>query len=193
MLGTLARRAVDAGFDVALVSIDKDFFQLVGDHVRVYDPREDGQWFDAAGVKEKFGVEPAQVVDVLALVGDTSDNVAGVPGIGKKGAIDLDLAVRQPRRACWHSADQLKPKQRETLTTHREDALRSQSLVTIRTDVPLDDRLRVAALRGASRERVLRALLAAGLPIADERVRAVGRHDHDGLLAGHDAGAAATR
>ena len=74
------------------MSIDKDFFQLVRPGVRVYDPREDGAWFDEAGVVEKFGVKPSQVVDVLALVGDTSDNVAGVPGIGKKGAIDL---VRQ--------------------------------------------------------------------------------------------------
>ena len=71
------------------MSIDKDFFQLVRDGIRVYDPREDGAWFDASGVVEKFGVKPSQVIDVLALVGDTSDNVAGVPGIGKKGAIDL--------------------------------------------------------------------------------------------------------
>ena len=88
------------GYDVAIVSIDKDFFQLVADpHVKVYDPREDGAWFDEAGVVQKFGVKPSQVVDVLALVGDTSDNVAGVPGIGKKGAIDLIDALRQPRCA----------------------------------------------------------------------------------------------
>ena len=84
---------------MAIVSIDKDFFSSSRDGVRVYDPREDGAWFDEQGVVEKFGVKPSQVVDVLALVGDTSDNVAGVPGIGKKGAIDLDHAVRQPRRA----------------------------------------------------------------------------------------------
>ena len=90
VIGTLAVKAVAAGYDVAIVSIDKDFFQLVADpHVKVYDPREDGAWFDEAGVVQKFGVKPSQVVDVLALVGDTSDNVAGVPGIGKKGAIDL--------------------------------------------------------------------------------------------------------
>jgi DNA polymerase-1 len=89
VIGTVAARAAAQGFQVAIVSIDKDFFQLVGEHVGVYDPREDGQWFDAAGVKEKFGVPPAQVVDVLALVGDSSDNVSGVPGIGKKGAVDM--------------------------------------------------------------------------------------------------------
>ena len=99
VIGTVATRAAADGFEVAIVSIDKDFFQLVHDGVRVYDPREDGVWFDAQGVVEKFGVKPSQVVDVLALVGDTSDNVAGVPGVGKKGAIDLITRARQPRRA----------------------------------------------------------------------------------------------
>src|SRR5918996_6052272 len=89
VIGTVALRAAASGFEVAIVSIDKDFFQLVHDGIRVYDPREDGTWFDEQGVVEKFGVKPSQVADVLALVGDTSDNVAGVPGVGKKGAIDL--------------------------------------------------------------------------------------------------------
>src|SRR5690606_36268954 len=91
VIGTMARRAADTGYDVVVVSIDKDFFQIVDDsrRIRVYDPREDGAWFDERAVAEKFGVQPSQVVDVLALVGDTSDNVAGVPGIGKKGAVDL--------------------------------------------------------------------------------------------------------
>src|SRR5215218_5999583 len=89
VIGTMAMRATAADFEVAVVSIDKDFFQLVRPGIRVYDPREDGVWFDANGVVDKFGVKPEQVVDVLALVGDTSDNVSGVPGIGKKGAIDL--------------------------------------------------------------------------------------------------------
>jgi DNA polymerase-1 len=152
VLGTLAHRAVEEGYDVALVSIDKDFFQLVGDHVRVYDPRDDGQWFDAAGVKEKFGVAPGQVVDVLALVGDSSDNVAGVPGIGKKGAVDL-ISEHGSLQALLAHTDQLKPKQREALTTNRAEALRSQTLVTIRIDVPLEIDLEALRYRGASQER----------------------------------------
>jgi len=137
VLGTLAHRAVDAGYQVALVSIDKDFFQLVGEHISVYDPREDGQWFDAAGVKEKFGVVPSQVVDVLALVGDTSDNVAGVPGIGKKGAVDLVTQFGGLDGLLGHT-DQLKPKQREALTTHRDAALRSRR--NGRLSVPMTSR-----------------------------------------------------
>ena len=69
VIGTLARRAADQGFHVAIVTGDKDFFQLVGDGIRVYNPRDEGAWFDDAGVKEKFGVEPHQVIDVLALDG----------------------------------------------------------------------------------------------------------------------------
>ena len=142
-----------AGYDVAIVSIDKDFFQLVADpHVKVYDPREDGTWFDEAGVVQKFGVKPSQVVDVLALVGDTSDNVAGVPGIGKKGAIDLMTRFGSLDALLERTAE-LKPKQRETLTTHRDAALQSRELVTIRTDVPLDVDLATFAYRGASREK----------------------------------------
>src|SRR5436309_2413236 len=82
VIGTLAVKAAAAGFDVAIVTMDKDFFQLVGDGIRVFNPRDDGTWYDAAGVKEKFGVAPDQVVDVMALMGDTIDNIKGVPGIG---------------------------------------------------------------------------------------------------------------
>jgi len=152
VIGTLAKRAAAEGFEVAIVSIDKDFFQLVRDGVRVYDPREDGAWFDASGVAEKFGVQPAQVADVLALVGDTSDNVAGVPGIGKKGAIDL-ITKYESLDTLLARADELKPKQREALVTHRAAALQSRELVTIKTDVPVDVDFEALRYRGASRER----------------------------------------
>jgi DNA polymerase-1 len=94
VIGTLSKKAAAAGFEAAIVTGDKDFFQLVGDGIRVYNPRDEGAWFDEAGVAEKFGVRPEQVVDVLALMGDTSDNVKGVPGIGEKGARDLVATVR---------------------------------------------------------------------------------------------------
>jgi DNA polymerase-1 len=153
VIGTVAARASADGFDVAIVSIDKDFFQLVHDGVRVYDPREDGTWFDAQGVVEKFGVKPSQVADVLALVGDTSDNVGGVPGVGKKGAIDLITAHGSLDALLENAAELAQKKYRETLVTHRDDALQSRELVTIRTDVPIDFDLQSLRYRGASRER----------------------------------------
>mgnify|MGYP003694158357 CR=1 FL=1 len=122
------------------------------DGVRVYDPREEGAWFDASGVVEKFGVQPAQVTDVLALVGDTSDNVAGVPGIGKKGAVDL-ITQYGSLDALLEKAAELKPKQREALVTHRGAALQSRELVTIRTDVPVEVDFDALKYRGGSRER----------------------------------------
>ena len=152
VIGTLAQQAAAKGFEVAIVSIDKDFFQLVRDGVRVYDPREDGAWFDAEGVVQKFGVKPGQVADVLALVGDTSDNVAGVPGIGKKGAIDL-ITQYGSVAGLLDKAGELKPKQRETLITHRAAALQSLELVTIKTDVPIHVDFDALKYRGASRER----------------------------------------
>lgn len=152
VIGTLARQAADRGYAVVVVSIDKDFFQLVGDNVRVLDPREDGAWFDAPAVVNKFGVPPAQVVDVLALVGDASDNVAGVPGIGKKGAVDLMARYGSLDGLLEHLPD-LKPKQREALSSHREIALRSRELVTIRTDVPVALEEEAIRYLGPSRER----------------------------------------
>src|SRR4051812_11622089 len=89
VIGTLAAKAAADDFEVAIVTMDKDFFQLVDDGIRVYNPREEGTWYDAAAVREKLGVAPEQVVDVMALMGDTIDNIKGVPGIGEKGAREL--------------------------------------------------------------------------------------------------------
>src|SRR5437773_868288 len=89
VIGTLTEKASAAGFDVAIVTMDKDFFQLVRDGIRVFNPRDEGAWYDAAAVKEKFGVAPDQVVVVLALMGDTIDNILGVLGICDKGAREL--------------------------------------------------------------------------------------------------------
>ena len=152
VIGNVARREQSQDFAVAIVSIGKDFFHLVGPGITVYDPREEGTWFDSDGVAQKFGVRPEQVTDVLALVGDTSDNVAGVPGIGKKGAIDL-VTQFGGLDAMLERIAELKPKQRDTLSAHRADALRSRELVTIRTDVPLDIDFESFRYRGASRER----------------------------------------
>ena len=89
VIGTLAMQAREAGFEVAIVTGDKDFFQLVGDGIRVYNPKEEGTWYDREGVIARWSVAPERVVDVLALMGDSIDNIPGVPGIGEKGAREL--------------------------------------------------------------------------------------------------------
>jgi DNA polymerase I len=153
VIGTLALKAADAGFDVAIVTMDKDFFQLVRDGVRVFNPRDDGTWYDAAGVKEKFGVAPQQVVDVLALMGDTIDNIKGVPGIGEKGARELISQYGDLENLLAH-ADAVKNKRsREGLQQHADAARESRELARIRTDVPVDFNPEALRFQGASRER----------------------------------------
>lgn len=153
VLGTLARKAAEAGFQVAIVTGDKDFFQLVGGAIRVYNPRDDGTWYDAAAVKEKFGVEPGQVVDVLALMGDSIDNVAGVPGIGEKGARDLIAAFGTLDGLLARAADVPQRKYRERLQQYADQARRSRELVRIHTDVDVPFDPETFRYRGPSKER----------------------------------------
>jgi DNA polymerase I len=153
VIGTLAVRAREAGFEVAIVTGDKDFFQLVTDGLRIYNPKDDGTWYDAAGVVEKFGVQPAQVVDVLALMGDSVDNIKGVPGIGEKGARDL-ITTHGSLDALLAAASTLTQKrQREALLQHADDARASRVLATIRTDVPVEFVPEALRYRGADAAR----------------------------------------
>jgi DNA polymerase I len=140
VIGTLAMRAVGDGRPVAIVTGDKDFFQLVDDasNVRVFNPRDEGAWYDAEGVKTKFGVAPEQVVDVLALMGDSIDNIKGVPGIGEKGAREL-ISTHGSLDSLLANAPGLSGKKRELLTTYADSARESRVLLRIRTDVPLPD------------------------------------------------------
>ena len=153
VIGTLARRASEQGFKVAIVTGDKDFFQLVGDGIRVYNPRDEGAWFDAAAVKEKFGVAPEQVVDVLALMGDSIDNVAGVPGIGEKGARDLIANFGSLDALLDRAAEVPQKKYREGLQTYAAQARQSRELVKIATAVELLFDPETFRYRGPSTER----------------------------------------
>ena len=152
VIGTLAAKANGAGFDVAIVTMDKDFFQLVQDGLRVFNPRDEGTWYDAAGVKDKFGVAPEQVVDVLALMGDTIDNIKGVPGIGEKGARELIGKYGSLENLIAH-ASELTPKRRETLLANVDAARQSRELATIHTSVPVDFEPENLRFGGAARER----------------------------------------
>src|SRR5438093_9092183 len=138
VIGTLAEKAAAAGFDVTIVTGDKDFFQLVRDGIRVFNPRDEGTWYDAAGVKEKFGVAPDQVVDVLALMGDTIDNIRGVPGIGEKGARDLIATYGSLENLIAHAAEIPQKRYREPLLANTESARQSKELARIRTNVPVE-------------------------------------------------------
>ena len=179
VIGTLAHRAAADGHHVAIVTGDKDFFQLVSDRIRVFNPRDDGAWYDAAGVRERWGVGPEQVVDVLALMGDSIDNIKGVPGIGEKGARDLIATWGSLDRLLEHADEVPQRKYREALRTHADGARQSRELLRIRTDVPCGFSLEQFRYRGASRERCFelfsrlgfRTLLMEYAPTADSVAR----------------------
>jgi len=179
VIGTLARCAAEEGHRVAIVTGDKDFFQLVDERIQVFNPRDEGAWYDPSGVAEKWGVTPGQVVDVLALMGDSIDNIRGVPGIGEKGAKDLIAAWGSLDRLLEHAAEVPQKKYREALQAHAASARESRELLRIRTDVPCEFELERFRYRGASRARCFelfsklgfRSLLMEFAPTADSVVR----------------------
>lgn len=136
VIGTLARRAEAAGEEVLIVSGDKDFAQLIGERIRMVDPIRD-LTYDVELVRKKWGVPPEQFVDWLALVGDRSDNVPGVPGIGKKGATTL-LAEHGDLATLLERAGEISGRAGTSLSENAEIARLSRELVTIDCDVSLE-------------------------------------------------------
>jgi DNA polymerase-1 len=153
VIGTLAQRAAAAGYEVAIVTGDKDFFQLVGGPIRVFNPRDEGAWFDPGAVAEKFGVRPEQVVDVLALMGDAIDNIKGVPGIGEKGARELISTYGSLDALLGRASEVPQKRYREALLANVDAARDSRELLRIRTDVPIEADVTSFEYRGPSRQR----------------------------------------
>ncbi|MCK5879342.1 MAG: DNA polymerase I, partial [Holophagae bacterium] len=141
LIATLAHEGRKAGFEVYIVSSDKDLFQLVGNGVYMLDPRKDYVVMDEKVVAETFGAPPEKVAEVLALMGDSSDNVPGAKGIGPKTAIQLIQAFGSIE-GIYNNLDQLKGKQRENLEESRELVKLSRELVTLKPaseiPIPLD-------------------------------------------------------
>lgn len=153
VIGTLARRAEREGVMTYLVTGDKDFMQLVSPLIAMYKPGKSGSDVEIVTikeVKEKFGVTPDHVIDVLGLTGDTSDNVPGVPGVGEKTAIPLIQKYGSMEGVYEHLQDIPQKGIREKLTTHRELAFLSKKLVTIDTNAPV--RINFHELRAAVRD-----------------------------------------
>jgi DNA polymerase-1 len=138
VIGTLAKRGVDMGVEVVIVSSDKDMLQLVNDRVRMLNPMKDDMWFDEKATEEFMGVKPSQVADLLALKGDTIDNIPGAPGIGEKGAKDIIQRFGTVENALEHAAEVERKMYRESLQNHRDQILLSKRLATIHCDVPVE-------------------------------------------------------
>lgn len=143
VIGTLAQQGVAAGLNVVIVSGDKDFQQLVNPGVWLLNPGRGGpasvdeQWVGVDNATDRLGVPPSLVTDYLALVGDTSDNVPGVPGIGEKTAKELVDAFGDLETILARASEVTKKRPREALLANAEQARLSKQLVTIRYDVPI--------------------------------------------------------
>jgi DNA polymerase-1 len=174
VIGTLADRAAARGLQAVIVSGDKDFYQLIGPRIALLNPGRRGpaaveeQWVDEGNASERLGVPPQRVVDYLALVGDSSDNIPGVKGVGDKTALEL-LGIYGDLDTILARAPEIPGKRaREALLQHAELARLSRELVTIRRDAPLSldlDLLRVRApdvekLAGLFTELEFRSLIA---------------------------------
>ncbi|MGA3234699.1 MAG: DNA polymerase I [Bryobacteraceae bacterium] len=138
VIGAIARRAENQGVEVVIVSSDKDMLQLVNQRVSMLNPAKDDTWYNPAKVKEFMGVEPSQVADLLALMGDTVDNIPGAPGIGEKGARDLLARFGSVEALLDRAGDVERKMHRESLQNNVERIRMSKRLATIQTGVPIE-------------------------------------------------------
>jgi DNA polymerase-1 len=139
IIGTLAHQAEKAGLDVVIVTNDKDMSQLVTEHVTILRTERTGEMkmMDAAVVETKFGVRPDQIIELLGLWGDTSDNIPGAPGVGEKGAKQLIQQFGSIENAIAHADEISRKTYRESLKNNAELIRRSRELVTIACDMPI--------------------------------------------------------
>ncbi|MCD6384289.1 DNA polymerase I, partial [Candidatus Sumerlaeota bacterium] len=142
VIGTLAKLADKHNIETIIVSSDKDLFQLIGPRIKVLrQHHEDFRIYDADAVKSEIGVPPEKITDLFGLMGDSTDNIPGVPKIGPKSAAKL-LAQFDSLEELYQNLDKVEnPKWRELLRTHKDMAFLSKKLATIKTDVPLSEAL----------------------------------------------------
>jgi DNA polymerase I len=137
LIGTLAAKAGEAGFSVVMVTGDKDFMQLVTENIHIWDPMKD-KTITIETIRESFGLEPAQMTDVMGLSGDTSDNIPGVPGIGQKTAVSL-IQTYGSIDHLYQKIDHItQKKQKENLIKFKDQAYLSRQLVKIDSQAPVE-------------------------------------------------------
>lgn len=143
ILGTIARKGEAEGFEVSVVSGDRDLLQLASDHIKIRIPKTkrtgtEIEDYNTSDVVEKMGIEPWQVIEMKALMGDTADNIPGVPGIGEKTALKILDAFKTLENAYAHIEEVMPNRAREALRNNYELAQMSKTLATIKTDCEID-------------------------------------------------------
>ena len=136
LIATYAKKIIESGAKVTVISSDKDLMQLVSTKIRLFDPMK-SRVIGEKEVIEKFGVKPNQVIDVQSLAGDSSDNIPGVPGIGVKTAAELINKYKNLDTLLKKASEIKQNKRRETLIANKDKALLSKQLVTLKDDVPI--------------------------------------------------------
>lgn len=159
IIATLALQAARKGHDVLIASQDKDFFQIIGPRIRVLRPDPaDAPPVDADGVVARFGVKPEQMVDYLSLVGDSVDNIPGVPGIGPKTAVELLRRFNSLDELIAHASTLEKPKMRDALLTAASRLQINRKLIQLETNLSLPWTIESLKIQSPDRAR-LRELL----------------------------------
>ena len=162
ILGTLSKTAEKKGIDVVIVSGDRDTFQLASNKVTIRIPhtkvgKTEVDYFDEEAIVEKYGIKPKQLIEVKGLMGDTSDNIPGVSGIGEKTALELIKKYKTIDglyKAIDEKKDDLKPKTKEKLVNDKEMAYLSRTLGTINREVPLDNKIEDLKIKEWNKEKV---------------------------------------
>src|ERR1035437_2575246 len=158
VIGTVAKQAAKQGFESYLLTPDKDYCQLVEPNISIYRPRSFGPGYevmDVESVKTKFSIqEPIQVIDILGLWGDASDNIPGAPGIGEKRAKDL-IATYGSIENIYNHLDELKGKQKENIIAFKDQILLSKYLATIHLNVPIEFHEESLRYEGASKQKLM--------------------------------------
>ena len=194
VMGTLARQAALRGLPSVIVSPDKDLLQLVDDPggIQVLNNRDGDVWIDRAGVKERFGVWPEQVVDLLTLMGDASDNVKGVEGIGEKGAKDLIEQYGSLDNILAHRAELKRKAHRDGLEAALERLPLVKRLVTVVTDLTLPLGLDDLAYKGVDQAQARAAFKKLGFEALTKAFTTVGPTAEPGSATARSYRAAAT-
>jgi DNA polymerase-1 len=162
VIGTLAVKARDAGLEAVIVSGDKDLYQLVGPGIHLLNPGRGGrtgvaaEWVDERNAHEKFGIPATQVVDYLALIGDSSDNIPGARGVGPKTALKLLDEYGGVDEILEHASDISAKRVRESLTENADEVRLSKQLVTLMTDLDVELDLEALRVREPDRPRLHR-------------------------------------
>jgi len=137
VIATLARQAEPRGMDITIVTGDKDILQLVGPHIKVYDTLKE-KFYEPRDVEERFSVPPDRVVEIMGLMGDASDNIPGVPGIGEKTAQVLIRQYKTIDNLLAHTHEITRPKLKQSLIEYADLARLSRELAILHTDVPIE-------------------------------------------------------